>query len=309
MPYALGDPDTRPEPNPAVARSFAEHVPALQELVGPDGTPNLMNRIRGRTAVVTGATAGIGEACARSLAALGARVVLTARRHDRLAALAADIGGESAVTPVVRALDVRDRDAIDEFMAWLVRRGLSVDILVNNAGLARGLDAVQDGKHEDWDEMIDTNVKGLLNMTRAVLPGMIERDSGHVVNLGSIAGHWVYPKGSVYCATKYAVKALTQGANVDLVGTKVRMSSVDPGLAETEFSLVRFRGDEARARTVYEGTEPLLADDVADAVCYVLNTPPHVNVLHLVMMPTVQRSPYVMARAEPPGAARGRNQS
>ncbi len=295
---------TRPSPG-----SFAEHVPALQELVGPDATPNLMNRIRGRTAVVTGATAGIGEACARSLGALGARVVLTARRHDRLAALAADIGGESAVTPVVRALDVRDRDAIDEFMAWLVRRGLSVDILVNNAGLARGLDAVQDGKHEDWDEMIDTNVKGLLNMTRAVLPGMIERDSGHVVNLGSIAGHWVYPKGGVYCATKYAVKALTQGANVDLVGTKVRMSSVDPGLAETEFSLVRFRGDEARARTVYEGTEPLSADDVADAVCYVLNTPPHVNVLHLVMMPTVQRSPYVMARAEPPGAVRGRNQS
>lgn len=265
-----------------------------------------MNRIRGRAAVVTGATAGIGAACARSLAALGARVVLTARRRDRLAALAEDIANECGVSPFVHALDVRDREAIDEFMAWLEGRELNVDILVNNAGLARGLDTVQDGRHDDWDEMIDTNVKGLLNMTRAILPGMINRDSGHVVNLGSIAGHWVYPKGGVYCATKYAVKALTQGANVDLVGTKVRMSSVDPGLAETEFSLVRFRGDEPRARAVYEGTEPLLAEDIADAVCYVLNTPPHVNVLHLVMMPTVQRSPYVMARAQPAGATGGK---
>ena len=258
-----------------------------------------MNRLRGKTAVITGATAGIGEACARSLAQMGARVVLTARRSDRLAALAGDIANESGTEPLVRAFDVRDRGAIDEFVAWLEGQELTVDILVNNAGLARGLDTVQDGKHDDWDDMIDTNIKGLLNMTRAILPGMIARNTGHVVNLGSIAGHWVYPRGNVYCATKYAVKALTQAANVDLVGTKVRMSSVDPGLAETEFSLVRFRGDEARARTVYEGTEPLVAEDIADAVCYVLNTPPHVNVLHVVMMPTVQRSPYVLAREEP----------
>ncbi len=255
-----------------------------------------MNRIRGKTAVVTGATAGIGEACARSLAALGVRVVLTARRSSRLAALAADIAGTGAIPPLVHTLDVRDRSAIDGFMAWLDDRDLTVDILVNNAGLARGLDTVQEGSHDDWDEMIDTNVKGLLNMTRAILPGMIERDSGHVLNLGSIAGHWVYPKGNVYCATKYAVRALTEGTNVDVVGTNVRVSSVAPGLAETEFSVVRFRGDEDRARGVYEGTAPLVAEDVADAVCYVLNTPPHVNVLHLVMMPTVQRSPYVLAR-------------
>ena len=256
-----------------------------------------MNRIRGKTAVVTGATAGIGEACARSLAEMGARVVLTARRSDRLAALAADIAGKTgAIPPLVQTLDVRDRAAIDGFMAWLDDRDLAVDILVNNAGLARGLDTVQEGSHDDWDEMIDTNVKGLLNMTRAILPGMIERDSGHVLNLGSIAGHWVYPKGNVYCATKYAVRALTEGTNVDVVGTNVRVSSVDPGLAETEFSVVRFRGDEDRARGVYEGTAPLVAEDIADAVCYVLNTPPHVNVLHLVMMPTVQRSPYLLAR-------------
>ncbi|MYB04726.1 MAG: SDR family NAD(P)-dependent oxidoreductase [Gemmatimonadetes bacterium] len=256
-----------------------------------------MNRIRGKTAVVTGATAGIGEACARSLAAMGARVVLTARRSDRLAALAADIAAKTgAIPPLVHTLDVRDRAAIDGFMAWLDDRDVAVDILVNNAGLARGLDTVQEGSHDDWDEMIDTNVKGLLNMTRAILPGMIERDSGHVLNLGSIAGHWVYPKGNVYCATKYAVRALTEGTNVDVVGTNVRVSSVDPGLAETEFSVVRFRGNEDRARDVYEGTAPLVAEDIADAVCYVLNTPPHVNVLHLVMMPTVQRSPYVLAR-------------
>jgi len=196
----------------------------------------------------------------------------------------------------VHALDVRDRHAIADFFARLDDEGVFVDILVNNAGLARGLDALQHGKHDDWDEMIDTNVKGLLNMTRAVLPGMISRDRGHGLNLGSIAGHWVYPKGNVYCATKFAVRALTQAGNVDLVGTQVRMSSVDPGLAETEFSLVRFRGDAARARTTYEGVEALVAEDVADAVCYVLNTPPHVNVLHLVMMPTVQRSPHVIAR-------------
>ncbi|MDE2782459.1 MAG: SDR family NAD(P)-dependent oxidoreductase [Gemmatimonadota bacterium] len=256
-----------------------------------------MNRIRGKTAVVTGATAGIGEACARSLAEMGVRVVLTARRSDRLAALAADIAAKTgAIPPLVHTLDVRDRAAIDGFMAWLDDRDVAVDILVNNAGLARGLDTVQEGSHDDWDEMIDTNVKGLLNMTRAILPGMIERDSGHVLNLGSIAGHWVYPKGNVYCATKYAVRALTEGTNVDVVGTNVRVSSVDPGLAETEFSVVRFRGNEDRARDVYEGTAPLVAEDIADAVCYVLNTPPHVNVLHLVMMPTVQRSPYVLAR-------------
>lgn len=267
-----------------------------------------MNRIRGKTAVVTGATAGIGEACARSLAAMGVRVILTARRSDRLAALAADIAGKNgAIPPPVYTLDVRDRATIDDFMAWLEDQELAVDILVNNAGLARGLDTVQEGSHDDWDEMIDTNIKGLLNMTRAILPGMIERDSGHVVNLGSIAGHWVYPRGNVYCATKYAVRALTEGTNVDVVGTNVRVSSVDPGLAETEFSVVRFRGDEDRAANVYEGTAPLVAEDIADAVCYVLNTPPHVNVLHLVMMPTVQRSPYVMAPREAAGAADGKS--
>lgn len=255
-----------------------------------------MNRIRGRTAIVTGATAGIGEACVRALAGMGVRVVLTGRRSDRLEALAREIAGTGGPEPVTAVVDVRDRAGVDAFVARLERDAVVPDILINNAGLARGLDTVQEGEHDDWDDMIDTNLKGLLNMTRAVLPGMIERDSGHVVNLGSIAGRVVYPKGAVYCATKFGVRAITQGTNIDLLGTRVRMSSVDPGMVETEFSLVRFRGDRARARTVYEGVDALAAEDVADAICYVLNTPQHVNVQELLIMPTVQRSPYAMDR-------------
>ncbi len=255
-----------------------------------------MNRIRGKTALITGATAGIGQACARALAGMGVHLVLTARRRDRLASLAAELRRDHDNEPLVRELDVRDRTAVDDLADWLDGRGVAIDILVNNAGLSRGLDDLQEGRHQDWDEMIDTNIKGLLNVTRAILPRMIARDSGHVVNLGSIAGHMVYPKGNVYCATKYAVKALTQAANIDLVGTQVRMSSVDPGMVETEFSLVRFRGDEDRASAVYAGVQPLLPEDIADNICYVLNAPPHVNIQEMVVMPTQQRSPYVIAR-------------
>lgn len=262
-----------------------------------------MNRIRGKTAIVTGATSGIGEACARSLAGMGVRVVLTGRRSDRLQALAGEFAATSGMESLTATFDVRDRAEVDAFVARLDSEGVVPDILVNNAGLARGFSTVQEGSHDDWDEMIDTNVKGLLNMTRAILPGMVARDSGHVVNLGSIAGRMIYPKGAVYCATKYAVRAITEGANVDLFGTSVRMSSVDPGMVETEFSLVRFHGDHDRARTVYEGVDPLTAEDVADSVCYVLNTPPHVNVQHMLVMPTVQRSPYVLDR-RPAGAAK-----
>ena len=260
-----------------------------------------MNRIRGKTAIVTGATAGIGEACAHALAAMEVRVVLTGRRSERLQALAREIARTSGLEPVTATFDVRNRAEVDEFVARLESEGVAPDILINNAGLARGLDTVQEGKHDDWDDMIDTNIKGLLNVTRAILPGMIARDSGHVVNLGSIAGHWIYPKGAVYCATKFGVRAITQGANIDLLGTRVRMSSVDPGMVETEFSLVRFHGDDERARTVYEGVDPLKAEDIAEAVCYVLNTPPHVNVQQMLIMPTVQRSPYAMDR-RPVGA-------
>lgn len=256
-----------------------------------------MNRIEGKTVVVTGATAGIGRACAHALADRGARLVLVGRRPDRLSDLADELSSEGADVRTF-VLDVRDREAVDGLVAFLEEQGLDPDVLVNNAGLARGLDTIQNGSHKDWDEMIDTNIKGVLNMTRALLPGMIQRDSGHVVNIGSIAGHVVYPKGNVYNATKFAVRALSEATNIDLVGTAVRASSVDPGLVETEFSLVRFRGDEGRASQVYEGVDSLLPEDIADAVCYVINTPPHVNVLDMVVMPTVQRSPYVMDRKE-----------
>ena len=255
-----------------------------------------MNRIHGKIVIITGATAGIGRACAHTLADKGARIVLIARREARLGALAEEIRENSDTSVHTHVLDVRDRAGVGRFMDFLETEQLLPDVLINNAGLARGLSPVQSGSHEDWDEMIDTNVKGVLNMTRSVLPGMIARDSGQIVNIGSIAGHIVYPNGNVYNATKFAVKALTEATNIDLIGTKVRVSSVDPGLVETEFSLVRFRGDSERAEKVYHGVDSLLPEDIADAVAYVVNTPDHVNVLDMVVLPTVQRSPYVMAR-------------
>jgi NADP-dependent 3-hydroxy acid dehydrogenase YdfG len=252
-----------------------------------------MNRIRGKLALVTGASAGIGEATARALASHGADLVLCARRAERLEALATELGSEYGVAVHVRALDVRDSGAVTAFGQDLVDRGLVPDVLVNNAGLARDLTKTQDGRFESWDQMIDTNVKGLLYVTRAILPHMIERDSGHVVNIGSISGREVYPGGNVYNATKFAVFGLNRAMNVDLAGTAVRMSSVDPGAVETEFSEVRFYGDTERAEKVYQGYQPLLPEDVADAICYVVNTPEHVNILELLILPTAQRNTFV----------------
>jgi NADP-dependent 3-hydroxy acid dehydrogenase YdfG len=254
------------------------------------------NRIRARTVLVTGATAGIGAACARAFAARGARLVLVGRRGPRLDALAADLAEAHGTEVETVRLDVRDRAAVSALPASLAERGFTPDVLVNNAGKARGLDRAHEASLDDWDEMVDTNVKGLLYFTRAFLPAMVEANRGHVVNIGSTAGRWTYPKGNVYAATKFAVKALTEGINLDLVGTRVRVSSIDPGLVETEFSQVRFHGDEARAETVYEGYTPLGPDDVADAVCYAVNAPPHVNVFNLVLLPTDQRHSMVVHR-------------
>jgi serine 3-dehydrogenase len=193
-------------------------------------------------------------------------------------------------------VDVRDRDAVRAAAAGLEARGWHTDVLVNNAGLASGLDPIHEGHYEDWDAMIDTNLRGLLNVTREILPAMVRRDTGHVINIGSVAGYIAYPKGNVYNATKFAVRGLTEAMAVDLYGTSVRVSSVDPGAADTEFSVVRFHGDESRARKVYEGFQPLTAEDVADAVVYVANAPAHVNVSKLVLMPTAQRNPYLIHR-------------
>jgi NADP-dependent 3-hydroxy acid dehydrogenase YdfG len=255
-----------------------------------------MNRVKDKRVLITGASSGFGEACARGFASYGANLILWARRLDRLEALKKELEESHGAAVSVYKIDVRSRGDVEACARGIISSGEAPDILINNAGLASGLDTVQDGDFDDWDKMIDTNVTGLLNVSRFFLPPMVERNSGHVVNIGSIAGHMVYPKGNVYNATKFAVKALSEGMNIDLIGTSIRVSSVDPGAAHTEFSEVRFHGDEERARSVYNGFEPLTAEDVADAVLYVVNTPEHVNVTNLVIMPTDQRNPYVINR-------------
>ncbi len=261
-----------------------------------------MGRLDGRTALVTGASSGIGAATARALGAEGARLVLCARRVERVEALAAAIEDSGGGSCRVLALDVRQRDAVRAAVESLAGSPFeALDILVNNAGLAAGLDPLQSGSFGDWDRMLDTNVKGLLNVTRFVLPGMIERGGGHVVNIGSIAGREVYPNGNVYCASKHAVRALNRALRIDTLGRNVRVTSVDPGLVETEFSLVRFEGDGERARSVYDGLEPLRAEDVADAVLWAVTRPPHVDVEEILLMPTAQASA-VHVHRRPSGA-------
>lgn len=238
--------------------------------------------------MITGASSGIGLACARAFAREGCRLILAARRGDRLADAAATLDAPAHLL----TLDVRDREAVEAAVADLPAGWTDIDVLVNNAGLSRGLEPVHQGLHTDWDEMLDTNVKGLLWVTRAVLQGMVARDHGHVVNIGSIAGHQVYQGGAVYCASKHAVGAITQGLRLDLLGTRVRVSSVDPGMVETDFSLVRFHGDQERADKVYQAFPPLTADDVADCVVFCASRPPHVAVMDMVVMPQDQAAVY-----------------
>ncbi len=250
-------------------------------------------RMNDRIVFITGASAGIGQACAEAFAAEGARLVLAARRRDRLQSLAARLHEAHDTESLLVELDVRDREAVNAAVAGLPAAWADVDVLVNNAGLSRGLDRVQSGSHVDWEEMIDTNVKGLLWLTRAVLPGMVARDRGHVINVGSIAGHQIYQGGAVYCATKFAVRALSHGLRLDLVGTRVRCSTVDPGMVQTEFSEVRFRGDQDRAAAVYRNFPPLQPADIADAIVYCATRPPHVVVQDMVLMPQDQGAVYL----------------
>ncbi len=257
-----------------------------------------MNRILDRTVLITGATSGIGAACARAFAAQGARLILVGRREERLQAFRQALVDEHGKPVYTHALDVRDRAAVEVLRDTLSDADRMPEVLVNNAGKALGLDPLHAGDPDDWDEMIDTNLKGLLYVSRAFMPEMVRRNRGHVINIGSTAGRWSYPGGNVYAATKFGVRALSEGMNMDLVGTRVRVSSVDPGLVETEFSKVRFHGDDARAAKVYEGYTPLTPDDVADAVVYVANAPEHVDIFNLVIMPTDQRHSMVVHREE-----------
>ncbi len=255
-----------------------------------------MTLMTGRTVFVTGASSGIGQACAKAFAAAGARILMCARREERLHSLAVDLQQEYDVDVHLFALDVRDRDAVGAAINGLPDEWKSIDVLVNNAGLSRGLEPMQVGSMDDWDEMIDTNVKGLLYVSRAVIPGMVERGSGHVINIGSIAGREVYPNGAAYCASKFAVGALTKGMRIDLNGTGVQVSTVDPGLVNTEFSKVRFHGDQQRADSTYNGMTPLSGDDIAETVLWVASRPAHVNIAEVLVFPVDQASATVVDR-------------
>ena len=248
----------------------------------------------GEVVLITGGSAGIGQATARAFASQGAHLILCARREERLAKLKEALEKEHGVTVQIKGLDVRNRDAVEALASELQAQGVVPDILVNNAGKALGLHLLHEGLVEDWEDMIDTNVKGLLYMTRCILPAMVMRNSGHIVNIGSIAGHQVYQKGAVYNASKFAVGALNEGMALDLLGTGIRVTSIDPGLVETEFSEVRFHGDTERAEGVYKGYEPLSGEDIADIILYVVNTPKHVNILDVVVLPTAQRSAHMV---------------
>ena len=241
---------------------------------------------------ITGASSGIGAATARAFALGGARLILAARRLERLRALAAEL----AVDCHLVELDVRERAAVHRAVAAIPEPFAAIDVLVNNAGLSRGFEPLHEGSGDDWDEMIDTNVKGLLYVSRAVLPGMVSRGRGHVINVGSVAGHETYPRGNVYCASKAAVRALNKGMRLDLLGTGIRVSTVDPGLVPTEFSEVRFHGDRDRAAVVYQDTRPLSASDVAEAIVWCASRPGWVNVEELLLMPTDQAAPAMIHR-------------
>ncbi|MCG6949460.1 MAG: SDR family oxidoreductase [Acidobacteria bacterium] len=254
--------------------------------------------LKSKCVLVTGASSGIGRACAEAFAAHGCRLLIAARRLDRLEELAQSMRQHHGVEVLSTALDVRNRDAVEGWIGDLPGEWREIDILVNNAGLARGLAPLHDGEVEDWEEMIDTNLKGLLYVTRVVAKQMVDRGQGHVINIGSIAGHEVYPGGNVYCASKHAVTAVSRALGIDLLGTGVRVSSVDPGMVETEFSLVRFHGDSARADGVYQGLEPLSGEDVADAVVFCATRPPHANVREMILMPTAQAAAVFAHRTE-----------
>lgn len=241
-----------------------------------------------KTAFITGATSGIGKSTAIHFALNEINLVLCGRRQDRLDALKEELGKEVQVHTL--NFDIRNKESVQEAVNSLPKEFSQIDILINNAGNAHGMDAIQDGNTDDWDAMLDINVKGLLYVSKAIIPQMVTRKSGHIINIGSTAGKEVYPKGNVYCASKHAVDAINQGMRIDLNGTGIRVGAVNPGLVETEFSNVRFKGDDERAENVYKGFQALKPEDIADIIHFVVTRPFHVNIADLVVMPTAQAS-------------------
>ncbi len=249
-----------------------------------------------KKAFVTGASAGIGMATAKMLSRNGYDVIITGRRRERLEALKLDLEQNFGVSVFVLAFDIRKKAEVDKAWDSLPQEWRQIDVLVNNAGLAAGLDYIYDGDTEDWETMIDTNIKGLLYISRHVMQVMKERRGGHIVNLSSIAGKEVYERGNIYCATKHAVEAITKGMRIDLLPYNVKVSSVSPGMVETEFSIVRFKGDEQKAKSVYAGLEPLRAEDIADVIEFIITRPSHVNINDVLVMPTAQANSFYVHR-------------
>ena len=253
--------------------------------------------MKGKTIFITGATSGIGEGCARKFAAMGSNLILNGRNTEKLESLKKELTTQG-VEVLTLPFDVRDRKAMQQAVDSLQGQWKHVDVLINNAGLVIGMDKEHEGSLDEWDIVIDTNIKALLAMTRLIVPGMVERGCGHVINIGSIAGDAAYAGGSVYCATKAAVKALSDGLRIDLVDTPVRVTNIKPGMVETNFSVIRFRGDQDKADAVYKGIRPLTGDDIADVVYYAVSAPAHVQIAEVLVMPTYQATGTVCHRQE-----------
>ncbi len=247
-----------------------------------------MGSIKNKLILVTGASSGIGEACAKLFAKEGAKLILAARSEAKLKKLSQSLIKKYNSDIIYRVVDVRDKKAVSEFYNSLPVKKQTIDMLINNAGLSRGLEPIHQGDTTDWDEMIDTNIKGLLYVTRVFAPKMAAAGKGHIVNIGSVAGHDVYPNGNVYCATKHAEKALSKAMRFDMYQSSIKVTSIDPGLAETNFSNVRFHGDKASAKEVYKGFTPLSAADIADSILYAISRPAHVNINEIIITPTAQ---------------------
>lgn len=257
-----------------------------------------MESLKNKIVFITGASAGIGEACAAEFAKQGANLILTARRVEKIKTLAEKLSKEYGIKTLALPLDVKDKKAVEKTVSSLAAEWKNIDILINNAGMAKGLVKLYEDDIENWEEIIDTNIKGLLYVTRNILPGMTERKSGHIINLGSIAGYEAYGKGAVYCASKHAVRAITNSMRIDCLGTDVRVSSIAPGMVETEFSEVRFFGDKQKAKDVYKGIEALTPYDIAEAAVFIAMRPKHVNISEVIITPTAQANAFVSYRTE-----------